>query len=57
MFRNLGENFVICYFRDEYVEISDLMQSDGIGKQAASRDVLGVNYARLDRSPFRSGRH
>lgn len=29
MFWNLGENFVICYFRDEYVEISELMQSDG----------------------------
>ena len=47
MFQSLGENLVIFYFRDEYDEIRSLMQSDAIDKQAASRSVLGVNYATL----------
>ncbi len=47
MFQSLGENLVIYYFRDEYDEIRNLMQKEAMDKHAASRSVLGVNYATL----------
>ena len=56
MFRNLGENLVIFYFRDEHDEIRALVQNDGIDKQAASRNVLGVSYASLGKSVAKTWR-
>ena len=47
MCQNLGENLVIYYFEDEYGEIEALRTESALGKNAASRGVLGVSYAEL----------
>ncbi|MEM8815548.1 MAG: HDOD domain-containing protein [Pseudomonadota bacterium] len=47
MCQNLGENLVIHYFPDEFADISEAVQTKGLGKAAAARGVLGVSYSRL----------
>ncbi len=47
MCQNIGENLVIYYFPDEYEDILELQKSKNLGKMAASRGVLGVNYSEL----------
>ena len=45
--RNLGENLVIYYFRDEFDDIEELRQTQALDKAAASRAILGVSYSDL----------
>ena len=47
MCQNLGENLVIYYFPDEFVEITEQRTAKKLDKAAASRGVLGVSYADL----------
>ncbi|MDH3439479.1 MAG: HDOD domain-containing protein [Gammaproteobacteria bacterium] len=47
MCQNLGENLVIFYFPDEFDAITGLQQDKQLGKAAAARGVLGVDYAEL----------
>lgn len=47
MCQNLGENLVIFYFADEYADISEMMRTKKLNKEAAARGVLGVSYAEL----------
>ena len=47
MCQNLGENLVIFYFPDEFDAIAELQQDKQMGKGAAARGVLGVDYAEL----------
>ena len=45
MCQNLGENLVIFYFPEEYEDIVELQQREGLDKSAAARGVLGVAYS------------
>lgn len=47
MCQNLGENLVIFYFPDEFDAITELRQHKQVGKGAAARGVLGVDFAEL----------
>ncbi|MEO1034780.1 MAG: HDOD domain-containing protein [Pseudomonadota bacterium] len=47
MFQNLGEALSIYYFNEEYVEICELRERQGLDAAAASRGVLGVSYGEL----------
>lgn len=47
MCQNLGENLVIFYFPDEFDAITELRQDKQVGKDAAARGVLGVDFAEL----------
>ncbi len=47
MCQNLGENLVIFYFADEFEDVLDLRQREGLDKSAAARGVLGVGFAEV----------
>lgn len=47
MCQNLGENLVIFYFAEDFEDITELQQSNGLDKSAAARGVLGVSYSEL----------
>ena len=47
MFQTLGEILTRFYFGEEHVDIEALVESEGLSPAAASRRVLGIDYATL----------
>lgn len=56
MIHNLGRHLVLCYFPEEYQEITRLMASKGKGESVAVRSVLGISYEDLGRGIARNWR-
>lgn len=47
MFHNLGENLIVFYFPEKYRRINRLAENQGVTKNAASKQVLGITYKEL----------